>query len=60
VGDLTVDYFAARGAGIRFVGVLSGFHDKRRFLKEGLSAEHLLSSVSKLPEWLVEHKLVKD
>lgn len=60
VGDLTVDYFAARGAGIKFVGVLSGFHNKKKFLKEGLSNEHLIQHVGKLPEWLVEHKLVKD
>ena len=60
VGDLTVDYFAARGAGIKFVGVLSGFHNKKKFTTEGLAPEHLISNVGKLPEWLAKHKLVKE
>lgn len=60
VGDLTVDYFAARGAGIRFVGVLSGFHDKKKFLKEGADPSHLIPSVAALPEWLMHHRLVKE
>lgn len=59
VGDLTVDYFAARGAGIDFCGVLSGFHTKQRFTKEGLDAPHLIPSVKYLPEWLEEFRYLK-
>lgn len=55
VGDLTVDYFAARGAGVDFCAVLSGFHTKQRFLREGLDAQHMIPSVKDLPAWLEEH-----
>lgn len=60
VGDLTVDYFAARGAGVHFVGVLSGFHNKQKFVKEGVHASHLIPSVADLPKWLMERKIVKE
>ncbi|MBI4043590.1 MAG: HAD family hydrolase [Candidatus Diapherotrites archaeon] len=58
VGDLTVDYFAARGAGLQFVGVLSGFHSKRMFLKEGLGDEWVLDSVAELPRFLLHANLL--
>ncbi|MFH0970044.1 MAG: HAD family hydrolase [Candidatus Diapherotrites archaeon] len=59
VGDLIVDYFAARGAGIDFCGVLSGFHSSRKFQKVGLDSNHLIPSVKYLPDWLIEHHYLK-
>jgi HAD superfamily hydrolase (TIGR01549 family) len=59
VGDLTVDYFAARGAGIDFCAVLSGFHSGIKFRKEGLDANHMVPSVKDLPEWLYENHYIK-
>ncbi|MEK6970580.1 MAG: HAD family hydrolase [archaeon] len=59
VGDLTVDYFAARGAGVDFCAVLSGFHSKRRFMDAGLDASRILPSVKYLPEWLGEHGYIR-
>jgi HAD superfamily hydrolase (TIGR01549 family) len=59
VGDLTVDYFAARGMGIDFCAVLSGYHSAQKFRKEGLDSEHMIPSVQFLPEWLVEHGYIK-
>jgi HAD superfamily hydrolase (TIGR01549 family) len=59
VGDLTVDYFAARGAGVDFCAVLSGFHSKQRFLREGLDAQHMIPSVKYLPEWLMDYGYIK-
>ncbi len=56
VGDLTVDYFAARGAAIDFCGVLTGFHSPRKFIREGLEPWRLISSVRGLPRWLYEHE----
>ncbi|MEK6821221.1 MAG: HAD family hydrolase [archaeon] len=59
VGDLTVDFFTARGAGIDFCGVLSGFHSKSAFVRAGADPSHLIPSVRSLPEWLVENRYVK-
>lgn len=59
VGDLTVDYFAARGAGIDFCAVLSGFHSGVKFRKEGLDVEHMIPSVKDLPSWLIENHYIK-
>lgn len=59
VGDLTVDYFAARGADLDFCAVLSGFHSAQRFRKEGLDSEHMVDSVKDLPAWLVYHGYIK-
>ncbi|MDP2666399.1 MAG: HAD family hydrolase [Candidatus Diapherotrites archaeon] len=58
VGDLTVDYFAARGNNIDFCGVLSGFHSKAMFTKHGLNPQHLIPSVKDLPPWLVENRYI--
>ena len=55
VGDLTVDYFAARGAAVDFCGVLTGFHSPRRFVREGLEPYRLVHSVKELPHWLFEN-----
>jgi HAD superfamily hydrolase (TIGR01549 family) len=59
VGDLTVDFFAARGAGISFVGVLSGFHSRQKFIRNGLDPKHLIPSIAFLPEWLEENRYIK-
>ena len=58
VGDLTVDFFSARSAGIQFAGVLSGFHSKRMFLNAGLGEEWLMDSVADLPRFLLYHELL--
>lgn len=55
VGDLTVDYFAARGAGVNFAGVLNGFHSREMFVRQGLDENHLISSVRALPDWLFKN-----
>ncbi len=59
VGDLTVDYFAARGAGIDFCAVLSGFHSRQKFAGVGLDSQHMIPSVKDLPEWLMRHHYLK-
>lgn len=59
VGDLTVDYFAARGAGVDFCAVLSGFHSAQKFRKEGLDSEHMIDSVRDLPGWLTYYGYIK-
>ena len=59
VGDLTVDYFAARGAGVDFCATLTGFHSSRKFQKEGLDTPHMVDSVRDLPAWLTQHGYIK-
>ncbi len=59
VGDLTVDYFAARGANIDFCAVLSGFHSVQTFSRAGLDRGHMVSSVKDLPQWLLENRYIK-
>lgn len=52
VGDLVTDYLAAKEAGISFIGVTTGVHKKRDFLKAGLNKFYILKSVNELPEFL--------
>lgn len=52
VGDTLADYEAARGAGLNFVGVLTGAATKKDFLKAGLSPRDIVQSVYNLPRYL--------
>ena len=46
IGDAIVDFKAAQGAKICFIGVTTGFDTKRKFISEGLKSEYLVSSLS--------------
>ncbi|MFE7588974.1 HAD family hydrolase [Kitasatospora sp. NPDC057512] len=50
VGDALIDHAAATGAGLRFVGVATGFHTREDFERAG--AEHVLDDVRQLPDLL--------
>jgi len=53
VGDAHADLCAARSAGIRFVGVLTGVLNKREYWHElGLSDDDIIDSIDDLPELL--------
>jgi phosphoglycolate phosphatase-like HAD superfamily hydrolase len=51
VGDCIDDFTAATGAGINFIGVLSGFTARETFIRAGIKPENLLNSVSELPNY---------
>lgn len=53
VGDGLPDMGAARGAGLRAVGVLTGTLDAAALTKAG--AEAVLPDVAQLPDWLLDH-----
>lgn len=46
IGDAVVDYKAAQGAKIGFIGVTTGFDTKRKFISEGLKSECVVNSLS--------------
>ncbi|MFI2609397.1 HAD family hydrolase [Kitasatospora sp. NPDC018619] len=50
VGDALIDHAAATGAGLRFVGVATGFCRREDFVRAG--AEHVLDDVRRLPDLL--------
>lgn len=50
VGDTTVDILAARSAGARSVGVLSGFGEERELDRAG--ADMIVSSAAELMHWM--------
>jgi len=52
VGDLLIDYLAARGAGVDFFAVMTGFQKASDFLDAGLPVGRILSSVAELPSRL--------
>jgi len=53
VGDAHADLCAARSAGIRFIGVLTGVLNTREYWHElGLSDDNIISSIDDLPELL--------
>jgi len=53
VGDHMVDLEASVGAGLKFVGVLSGGLTSRdEFLRAGVPPEHILESIRDVPEFL--------
>jgi len=55
VGDLAIDYLAAKGNGMPFIGVLSGFAEEQDFLDAGLAPDFLLPDVSFLSEFLSQN-----
>ena len=50
IGDWYPDLEAARGAGVRFVAVLSGGIPKWAFLREGVPKHNILNQLSDLPK----------
>ncbi len=53
VGDNVIDFQAAAGAGIQFVGILSRFPTTRRdFVQSGVLPEQILKSIQDLPGFL--------
>lgn len=56
VGDLLTDYQAAKGAGLTFVAVLTGAHERSRFVKAGLKPKYIIPSVNDLPAWLEKNR----
>lgn len=52
VGDSMFDYKAAKGAGINFVGVETGFYKRDDYVKNRLSGSNVITSVKMLPTWL--------
>lgn len=53
IGDNIIDFRAANGAGIYFVGVTSGGLTTRNdFLRIGVSKKHILDSIRNLPKFL--------
>ncbi len=58
VGDAHADLCAARSAGIRFVGVLTGVLNKREYWRElGLSDKDIINSIDDLPKLLgIDHQ----
>jgi len=51
IGDCIDDYIAASRANIGFIGVLSGFTDKKSFIEAGAPSENLLNSIMDLPNY---------
>ncbi len=56
VGDHLGDMQAAHGAGIHFVAVLTGYFTRHDFIEHGLTVEHIIEDVTKLPAWLKANK----
>jgi phosphoglycolate phosphatase len=53
IGDHLVDRDASIGAGLNFIGVLSGgLTTREEFLRAGVSPEHILESIRDVPEFL--------
>ncbi|TAL54162.1 MAG: HAD family hydrolase [Nanoarchaeota archaeon] len=52
VGDLLIDYEGASKAGLKFVAVLTGIHDRKKFEQAGLDPKYIISSVKDIPKWL--------
>ncbi len=46
VGDMTIDFFAARGAGVPFAGVLTGFTSKKAFRRVGVPSTHIFQKLA--------------
>ncbi len=55
VGDMLLDYEGASKAGLTFIAVLTGSHDKKKFLNADLDAKYIIPSVKYLPQWLKNH-----
>ncbi len=55
VGDSTHDYLSSKGAGINFVGVLTGLNSKEDFLELGLDESLLMTNLTQLKHYLPQH-----
>ena len=55
VGDLAIDYIAAKGNNMPFIAVLSGFAGEKDFVEAGLSKDRILPGVSSLPAFLMQN-----
>jgi len=56
VGDHSVDFEASKGAGLNFVGILSGhLVTREEFIRAGVLPERVLDSVRDLPNFLLTH-----
>lgn len=55
VGDTLDDWQCAKGAGIRFVGVETGPLTRLDWQTAGLESENVISDISLLPCWILEH-----
>jgi phosphoglycolate phosphatase-like HAD superfamily hydrolase len=52
VGDDLSDYVAARGRGLAFLAVTSGFTTYEQFIEQGLDADSILPSFTDVPDFL--------
>ena len=52
VGDSLSDFYAARGAGLQFIAVLTGSTNREQFQAAGVSSDEILGSLIELPERL--------
>ncbi|MEK6968559.1 MAG: HAD family hydrolase [Nanoarchaeota archaeon] len=55
IGDLLIDYEGASKAGMEFIAVLTGIHDKEKFVRAGLNPKNIIPSIKELPEWLMRN-----
>ena len=55
-GDTPIDFFAAKGAGLSFVGILDGGASRKTFLKNGLKKEYIIS-IKDLPFFMEGFKV---
>ncbi len=54
IGDWYPDMVVARGAGVRFLPVLSGGIPRQVFLEEGVPDDHIIGSLADLPKLITE------
>ena len=54
VGDWYPDLEAARGAGVRFIAVLSGGIPRKIFIREGVPEDHILERLGEFPKLIQE------
>ena len=55
VGDSSVDWEAASGAGVRFVGVESGILNRSDWKNLGVSPKDIIVNMGWLPHWMSKH-----
>ncbi len=54
VGDWYPDLEVARGAGVRFIAVLSGGIPRHAFIREGVPGDHIIERLADLPKLITE------
>ena len=55
VGDNILDWQAARGAGIKFVGVETGSLNRFAWQTAGLESKNIISDIGWIPCWILKH-----